>query len=176
MRTVSLDGGKYEFVVYDGRMVDARRNGVHWPAGMEFMFAKAVVAMLLRIIELEDREPVRSPCTLENCGHMRQLDKTVDLLGMERGTRSVLDELRSRQKMGRGGAMTSRGTASKQARMLEKVYETKKHGTKHMTVLRLVQEQGLEGAIDQLEAWGMKRITESDETKKGGTDEDGEKF
>ena len=35
----------------------------------------------------------RSPCTLENCGHMRQLDAIVDLLGMKRGTRSVLDEL-----------------------------------------------------------------------------------
>jgi hypothetical protein len=39
-------------------------------------------------------EGTRSPCTLENCGHMRQLDAIVDLLGMPRGTRSVLDELR----------------------------------------------------------------------------------
>ena len=39
---------------------------------------------------------LRGPCTLENCGHMRQLDAIVDFLGMSRGTRSVLDELRSR--------------------------------------------------------------------------------
>jgi len=38
----------------------------------------------------------REPCTLDNCGHMRQLDAIVDLLGMPRGTRSVLDELRAR--------------------------------------------------------------------------------
>ncbi len=36
------------------------------------------------------------PCTPESCGHMRQLSAIVDLLGMTRGTRSVLDELRSR--------------------------------------------------------------------------------
>lgn len=40
--------------------------------------------------------PARSSCTLDNCGHMRQLDAIVDLLGMPRGTRSVLDELRAR--------------------------------------------------------------------------------
>ena len=40
----------------------------------------------------------RAPCTLENCGHMRQLSAIVDLLGMPRGTRSVLDELRQRQE------------------------------------------------------------------------------
>ena len=38
----------------------------------------------------------RQPCTLDTCGHMRQLDAIVDFLGMARGTRSVLDELRSR--------------------------------------------------------------------------------
>lgn len=42
----------------------------------------------------------RKPCTLENCGHMRQLDAIVDFLGMTRGTRSVLDELQSRFKYG----------------------------------------------------------------------------
>lgn len=40
----------------------------------------------------------RPPCTLENCGHMRQLSAIVDLLGMPRGTRSVLAELRQRQE------------------------------------------------------------------------------
>ena len=40
--------------------------------------------------------PARPPCTLDNCGHMRQLDAIVDLLGMHRGGISVLDELRKR--------------------------------------------------------------------------------
>ena len=38
----------------------------------------------------------RSHCTLDNCGHMRQLDAIVDLLGMHRVGISVLDELRRR--------------------------------------------------------------------------------
>ncbi len=38
----------------------------------------------------------KKPCTLENCGHMRQLDAIVDFLGMPRGGCSVLDWLRSR--------------------------------------------------------------------------------
>lgn len=44
---------------------------------------------------MPDNRP-RSPCTLDNCGHMQQLDKIVDLLKMSRGTRLVLDELRLR--------------------------------------------------------------------------------
>jgi hypothetical protein len=36
----------------------------------------------------------REPCTLDNCGHMRQLDAIVELLGMPRGGISVLDYLR----------------------------------------------------------------------------------
>jgi hypothetical protein len=40
----------------------------------------------------------REECTLDNCGHMRQLDAIVDLIGMTRGTRSVLDELRARKR------------------------------------------------------------------------------
>jgi hypothetical protein len=55
--------------------------------------------------------------------------------------------------------MTNRGHDVKDARKLEKLYATKAHGTKHSTVLRLVREKGLEGAIEQLEAWGMKRET-----------------
>ena len=47
---------------------------------------------------LERDTLLASRCTLENCGHMRQLDNIVDLLGMTRGTRSVLDALRSREK------------------------------------------------------------------------------
>jgi hypothetical protein len=47
--------------------------------------------------EVTERDAlIASRCTLENCGHMRQLDAIVNLLGMTRGTRSVLDELRSR--------------------------------------------------------------------------------
>jgi len=33
-------------------------------------------------------------CTPETCGHLRQLDALVDVLGMPRGSRSVLDEVR----------------------------------------------------------------------------------
>jgi hypothetical protein len=51
--------------------------------------------------------------------------------------------------------MSNRSTATKNARRLEKLYGTKAHGVKHMTVLRLVNERGLDGAIEQLEAWGM---------------------
>jgi|GEM_PF-2301107 len=56
--------------------------------------ASALVAVAPAIAPV--KTPERSPCTLENCGHMRQLDAIVDLLGMPRGTRSVLDELRAR--------------------------------------------------------------------------------
>jgi hypothetical protein len=41
----------------------------------------------------------REPCSLDNCGHMRQLDKIIDFLGMPRGTRSVYDELRARARL-----------------------------------------------------------------------------
>jgi hypothetical protein len=54
--------------------------------------------------------------------------------------------------------MTNRSAASKGARKLEKLYNTKGHGTKHSTVLRLVEERGLEGAIQQLESWGMAPV------------------
>jgi len=50
----------------------------------------------------------------------------------------------------------SKGGDSKEARRLEKLYDTKAHGTGHQTVLRLIREKGLDGAIAQLEAWGMK--------------------
>ncbi len=54
--------------------------------------------------------------------------------------------------------MTNRSHDSKDARKLEKLYDTKRHGTNHSTVLRLIQEKGLDGAIEQLEAWGMRRV------------------
>jgi len=54
--------------------------------------------IVVKAVQEMDEGPAnsRDPCTLENCGHMRQLDAIVDFLGMTRGTRSVLDELRSR--------------------------------------------------------------------------------
>jgi len=52
--------------------------------------------------------------------------------------------------------MTQRSHATKDARRLERLYRTKEHGTAHQTVLRLIRECGLEGAIQQLEVWGMK--------------------
>lgn len=48
----------------------------------------------------------RSHCTLDNCGHMRQLDAIVDLLEMHRGGVSVIDFLRAR--MVESSAETSR--------------------------------------------------------------------
>lgn len=51
--------------------------------------------------------------------------------------------------------MSNRSRETKDARSLEKLYQTKANGVKHMTVLRLVTERGLDGAIEQLEAWGM---------------------
>lgn len=54
------------------------------------------VSLCEEILSENGITPARSPCTLDNCGHMRQLDAIVDLLGMPRGTRSVLDELRAR--------------------------------------------------------------------------------
>lgn len=49
-----------------------------------------------------------------------------------------------------------RDSTTREARRLERLYQTKKHGTKHGTVMRLLHNVGLEGAILQLEAWGMK--------------------
>ncbi len=45
---------------------------------------------------------------------------------------------------------------TKDARRLEKLYRTKEHGCAHSTVLRLIRQKGVDGAIAQLEAWGMK--------------------
>lgn len=51
--------------------------------------------------------------------------------------------------------MGNQSRETKDARDLERLYDTKAYGTKHQTVLRLVRERGLEGAMAQLEAWGM---------------------
>lgn len=56
-RDVSLEGGKYVYRIdtRNGQLVDALRHGEHWPAGMEVaQHSKAVMAMLTRIMELED--------------------------------------------------------------------------------------------------------------------------
>lgn len=64
--------------------------------GPKVTICDACVSLSEELLSEKGITPVRSPCTLENCGHMRQLDTIVDLLGMKRGTRSVLDELRAR--------------------------------------------------------------------------------
>ena len=51
--------------------------------------------------------------------------------------------------------MSNRSQATRDARRIEKLYKTKEHGTKHQTVLHLIQERGVDGCIEQLEAWGM---------------------
>jgi hypothetical protein len=62
-----------------------------------------------------------------------------------------------REALEKGGAgMTTRSKTTKTARQLERLYNTKAHGTKHGTVMRLLHNVGLEGTIRQLEAWGMK--------------------
>lgn len=45
---------------------------------------------------------------------------------------------------------------TREARRLERLYNTKAHGTKHATVMRLLHNHGLEGTIVQLESWGMR--------------------
>jgi hypothetical protein len=57
-----------------------------------------------------------------------------------------------------------RDATTRTARRLERLYETKKHGTKHATIMRLLHNVGLEGTIRQLEAWGMKPTGEKETT------------
>lgn len=52
--------------------------------------------------------------------------------------------------------MSGRSSMTKEARRIERLYGTKAHGTKHGTVMRLLHNVGLEGCIQQLEAWGLK--------------------
>jgi hypothetical protein len=54
--------------------------------------------------------------------------------------------------------VTDRSRDTKDARKIEKLYDTKAYGTKHSTVVRLIREKGLEGAMTQLEEWGLKRV------------------
>jgi len=51
--------------------------------------------------------------------------------------------------------MSNRSRATKDARKLEKLYGTKARQIAHSTILRLIRERGLDGAIQQLEAWGL---------------------
>jgi hypothetical protein len=67
----------------------------------DHLFASTVTEMAISLgLMARLPTPPREACSLENCGHMRQLDAIVDLLGMHRGTRSVLDELRARARKG----------------------------------------------------------------------------
>lgn len=52
--------------------------------------------------------------------------------------------------------MANQSSRTKEARRIERLYNTKAHGTKHGTVMRLIENHGIEGCIQQLEAWGMK--------------------
>ena len=54
--------------------------------------------------------------------------------------------------------MGNRSAATREARRLERLYDTKAHGTKHSTILRLLHDVGLEKTIEQLEAWGMRPV------------------
>lgn len=53
-----------------------------------------------------------------------------------------------------------RSSMTREARRLERLYNTKAHGTKHGTVMRLLHNVGLEKTIEQLEAWGMKPVAD----------------
>lgn len=56
MTMIELEEGKYAFVIDDrGILVEARRNGESWEAGLEFGYQKAFMAALYRIAELEGR-------------------------------------------------------------------------------------------------------------------------
>lgn len=52
--------------------------------------------------------------------------------------------------------MSNQSHRTKTARKLEKLYATKAHGTKHGTIMRLLENHGLDGCINQLEAWGLR--------------------
>jgi hypothetical protein len=56
LQTIRLSDGKYEFDLFKGRIIAARRHGVDWPAGFEWRHSHAVVAMLQRIAELDPSE------------------------------------------------------------------------------------------------------------------------
>ena len=74
----------------------------------------------------------RTHCTLDNCGHMRQLDAIVDLLGMPRGGISVLDWLRRRDKeahQGQSPNWTDDQVKAALNQLAEKVEEAENHAS-----------------------------------------------
>lgn len=55
--------------------------------------------------------------------------------------------------------MSGRSQSTRDARRLERLYGTKAGGTNHYTVLRLIRQRGLDGAIEELEAMGFRPVT-----------------
>jgi hypothetical protein len=55
--------------------------------------------------------------------------------------------------------MSGQSHRTKTARKLEKLYSTKAHDVKHQTIMRLLEDRGLDGTINQLEAWGLRPCT-----------------
>ena len=54
--------------------------------------------------------------------------------------------------------MTTRSTESRNARRLERLYGTKASGIQYTTVLRLIRDRGLDGAMLELESRGLKPV------------------
>lgn len=55
--------------------------------------------------------------------------------------------------------MSHHSKETREARRIERLYSTKANGCAHSTVIRLLREQGTEGCLRQLEAWGMRAGT-----------------
>jgi len=94
------------------------------------------------------------PCTLDNCGHMRQLDAIVAFLRMPRGTRSVLDELRAR------------AMAPKAVHLSERLGETWRRcrnepAAEMMTEARLFEEMPGD-LVEALDAVGNIKVCQKD--------------
>jgi hypothetical protein len=61
--------------------------------------------------------------------------------------------------------MGKKSTRSKNARLVEDLYATKEHGMSYTDVLKLIDEYGLDGAIDMLEARGLKPVVRATEAE-----------
>lgn len=56
VRTISLDEGKYKIDLRDGFATTFYRNGLTWDsANQEYRYSKLILAMVSRIVELEDK-------------------------------------------------------------------------------------------------------------------------
>lgn len=56
VRTISLDDGKYKIDLHDGFATTFYRNGLTWDsANQEYRYSKLILAMVSRIVELEDK-------------------------------------------------------------------------------------------------------------------------